>query len=175
MLSKHLIGRGNKVKTFEVPIFGLITYPLIYGFLKTGLAKLFPNVFQTLQVLNRLIFQLLILPFYLKKCNYVIFDRWALSSLIYGGATGVNNKYNKFLYDLMIVPDVTLVINGPVRNSESRDSYEADKGLQAAVRVDYAMWCKNNPLVARMISSEGSRDEVHQKMIFALYELLKKV
>lgn len=170
MLNDYLVSCGKTVKTVEVPVHGIFSYPLIYLMLKTGLAKFFPNLFQFIQSLNKLTFQYFFLPLLKKKYDYVIFDRWSLSSLVYGESSGVNFNMNLSLFKKLEVPDLTVVINGPARNDEARDSYESDKSFQAVVRANYALWCEKNPKNLKTVNSLGTRDEVHKKIIKSLYE-----
>lgn len=171
MLSKRLGILGKKVCVFEVPVKSPITYPLIYFMLKSGLVKNFPNLFQVIQSLNKLAFQIFILPFFYLYYDYVIFDRWSLSAIIYGDASGADKRITNFFFRLMKKPDATIVINGIPRNLEVRDAYEADRKFQDLVSVGYTEWAQKNSDIARLVDNAGSRDDVHKRVVASLYDL----
>jgi thymidylate kinase len=107
--------------------------------LKNGSAKRFPNVFQSVQFLNKLLFQTFLSFNTTGKYDFVILDRWKLSGEVYGSVEGVNplllRTYNWILFD----PNVTFVLTGqPWRTStDGRDVYEKDGILQEKVRALY--------------------------------------
>lgn len=172
MLVAALEADFHKVKLVEVPVRSWVTYKLIYWMLRGGLAKTLPNVFQFVQFLNKWVFQLKLLVmrwFY----DYIIFDRWALSSIVYGDAGGANKRFNRFLYKFLREPDATLILVGAARTrDEGTDVYERDNPMQNRVRLGYAAWFESHTddKVA-LIDNMGTRPEVHQRFMRTLEKL----
>lgn len=139
LLYNNLKNLGWKVKTVEVPVKTKITHPLIYWMLRNGSAKRMPKLFQFFQFLNKFFWQLFVCPFLSFKYDYVILDRWAASSIVYGQASGIKNKtFLYFLYNRLFKPDVTLVLNGKsFEHNTVKDSYEKDDEFQDLVRHYY--------------------------------------
>lgn len=152
---------SHSVTLVEVPTDGY-THKLIYWMLKRGWAKRFPNTFQLVHFANKFGFELFVLPTMKHLSDYVILDRWRLSAIVYGNATGVNPCLNKFLNDRLIKPDITLIMHGAehVRNEE-KDTYEADGDLQKAVKAAYFEHAMNNKHDHEIISNVGTADDVH--------------
>lgn len=141
-LAQRLRSDGFKVATFEVPYNDHVSHKLIYWFLKKGYAKTLPNLFQTLQCMNKLIFQWTVLLWAFIKNDFIILDRWKLSSLVYGNATGVNKWLGKLLYYVLKEPDATIILHGTSfkRLSTQDDVYERDFVLQNKVKQAYYEW-----------------------------------
>lgn len=169
MLVQALKREHHKVKLIEVPVRDLLTHKLIYWMLRNGRAKTWPNVFQTLQFFNKWLFQVKLL-FLRWTYDYVILDRWALSSIVYGDAGGANKTYNRFLYWFLREPDVTLILVGAARSGEVTDAYEKDNVLQTNVRKGYAEWYLEHPRYIQLVDNMGTRDEVHRRIIRTLAE-----
>lgn len=147
-LTSRLKAQGHKVKLIEVPIkSSIFTYRLIYWMLNNGMAKKFPNFFQTVQFINRLMFQITRLPFILLFYDYVIFDRWSLSSIVYGSATGANVWMCKIFAKLLIGYDRMIILNGKTYNvGRETDDYENDDLLQISVKQMYSKWASEHNL-----------------------------
>lgn len=143
-LRQHLESVGKSAIVVEVPIRDYTTYPTIYWMLRNGLAKKFPKSFQWLQCFNRLIFQWTKLTELEHQYDYVIFDRWSLSSVVYGIAEGVDAEYCSSLYRKLRKPDFTVLLLGKAYAHEAEDVYEADTDLQQRVRKLYAAWSVEN-------------------------------
>lgn len=170
LLVRYLKEDGNKVKLVEVPYNDFVFHKLIYWMLRNGLAKKTPNLFQFVQFLNKFFFQLFILPYLLLTNDYVIFDRWALSAIVYGGVTGVNQMFNRFLYALLYKPHGTVILTGQPFFRKGSDSYESDDELQSTVRELYSLMADEYPRHGK-INANQSRMSVHAEMIsyFNLY------
>lgn len=168
MLTEALAKRGYNVRLMEVPVNDGVTYRLIYWMLKNGTAKRLPNLFQFVQFLNKLIFQVTWL-FWLSYTNdYVIFDRWSLSSVVYGNATGTNRTFVRFLYELLKKPDMTIVLHGARHTEDTEDVYERDTVLQQNVRKGYLDWALRFPSNHELIDNQGTRDDVHVRLMNSL-------
>lgn len=144
ILKDHIQSLGNTAAIVEVPIRSAVTYRAIYWMLKNGLAKNLPKTFQVIQFLNRKFFQWFTLPRLEKVYDYIILDRWSLSTVIYGGAEGVSQCFTVGLSKFLRDPDHTVVLIGKSFPHDAEDVYEADQALQEKVREGYAQWVVNN-------------------------------
>lgn len=168
MLKSHLENLGFKVLLIEAPIKSSVTYRIIYWMLGNGMAVKMPNVFQFVQFLNKLVFQFMKLIFARRFYSYIIFDRWSLSALVYGDASGAKTFLNKVCYNILMKPDATIVLTGDARSSDVEDDYEADRMFQMKVRTGYHIWQRNNDDVSALIDNSGSREDVHQRIMSAI-------
>ena len=133
--------------------------------LHNGLAKKFPRFFQWLQFLNRKIFQVLSLPSLMKTYDYVILDRWSLSTIVYGTAEGIDPKFSQDLADKLISPDYTILLLGKSHMGVAEDVYEADVNLQTKVRSLYMDWAIFNSRNSSIVDCGLSKEEVFQNVI----------
>lgn len=150
-----------------------LSHRLIYWMLRNGWAKCYPNAFQFVQFLNKLMFQWFSLPQLLQWNDYVVLDRWALSGLVYGDATGVNRWFNRLLFKLLRKPDITLIMDGTSfkRSHTTDDSYEKDTALQTAVKEGYRRVGLRPGAQSEgyeLVSNVGTREEVHAAVIGVL-------
>jgi|SRR6478609_902978 len=166
----HVLGRyGDRTALVEVPFNDRVTYRLIYRMLKNGQAKDYPNLFQFVQFLNKFIFQWTVLLWLRLTCDFVVLDRWKLSAIVYGDATGVNPTFNRFLYSMLKNADDTVILHGSsFKRQEVDDVYEKDNSLQATVRRGYYEWAQEHPEDHHLINNQGSRDEVHARILNAV-------
>lgn len=142
---------------------------LIRYMLKTGSAITCQNMFQCVQFLNRLIFQTTMLKQLLKEYQIIVIDRWKLSSLVYGEATGVNTKLSLLFYRLLRTPDITIVLQGQPFASDTKDSYENDNVLQNKVKKLYRSLCN---VLGRTyaVNANGTPKEVTERILECLKE-----
>lgn len=165
MLSNKLRSLGLKVTQVEAPIKDAITYRIIYSMLYNGWAKKHPNLFQVFQFLNKFIFQATFLLYALFVSDYIIFDRWRLSMIVYGDASSANPKLSRAFYGLLVKPDVTFIMRGRVYSRNTLDdSYEKDKTLQERVKLGYKTWFMHdhNSVV---INNDAALDVVHNSIM----------
>ena len=167
MLTESLNRNGWTATRVEVPVKGL-THKAIYWMLDKGWARRLPNLFQFVQFLNKLAFQLLELPSLEDEYDYVVLDRWKLSAVVYGDASGTNPRFNRLLCSLLREAESTLVIYGPSFKRGDDDSYEADAKLQQDVRDGYRRWVGDHPSNHELVSNDGPIDEVHQRLLCVL-------
>ncbi len=168
LLTNSLICHGNKSVLVEVPFKGL-THKIIYWMLKNSLAKRFSNVFQFIQFLNKLTFQIFVLPVLMLINDYIVLDRWSLSAIVYGDATGVNKTFNRFLYHLLVKPDMTLVMHGrSFKRAGNSDTYEKDASLQDAVKKGYFEWAISHHENHEIISNHDEVEDVQQRILCTL-------
>jgi thymidylate kinase len=168
MLKKYLEANGKKVALVEVPVQDGITYGIVYWMLKTGLVKHFPALFQCLQFLNRFLYQTLKLASLEHDNDYVIFDRWSLSTIIYGSASGLSDSLTHKLYRLIRCPDFTVVLLGQSHKHEAEDAYEKDAALQKRVSDLYAEWVNGRTHDAAVIDCSRDRNVIHDDIIRTL-------
>lgn len=151
LLKQTLMSHGMLSTVVEVPIKSAITYRVIYWMLRNGLAKKFPKIFQWFQYLNRKVFQVWRLPRLEEQYDVIIMDRWSLSTIVYGIAEGVPEKFTLDLADKLRKPDYTIILHGEAFAHEAEDAYEADSDLQKKVRLEYAKWAINNVDVCTLV------------------------
>jgi thymidylate kinase len=170
LLNQTLLNSGYRTIRVEVPSkMCPRTHKLIYKMLHNGAAKRWPNVFQFVQFLNKWLFQLTVLPSLLRANDVVIFDRWSLSAVIYGGATGVNAALNMWLYNRLMKADVTVVFSGKsYRRNTADDSYEKDNELQARVKQAYSEWAVAHPDDHLLVDNARAIGEIHHDIVIDL-------
>jgi thymidylate kinase len=100
--------------------------------------------------------------------DYLIFDRWSLSTTIYGQAAGVDIGFVDYLYRKLRKPDYTLVLLGKPHKHEAEDVYEADSKLQEKVRDLYADWVNKHPKESHVVASDRSKESVFTEIIVVL-------
>jgi len=171
MLSSALRKFGYSVATVEVPIKDNPIYHLIYWMLANGFAKKYPKIFQWCQYFNRQIFQWFTLSKLERQYDYIIMDRWSLSTVIYGIATNVPEEFTEDLYGRLRRPDHTVVLLGPAHKHEAEDEYEADGQLQARVRELYASWALQNSSESVVVDCSLSREEITGLILARLREV----
>lgn len=172
-LLTHVLGRyGDRAVRVEIPFNDGLTHRLIYHMLKNGQAKRWPNLFQFIQFLNKFIFQWTWLLWLRLSYDWIVLDRWKLSAIVYGNATGTNRFLNDLMYGLLKNPDVTLVLLGSsFKRATVDDVYEKDTELQVRVRDGYRSWAQHHPFDHEVIDNQGTRDEVHARIMESIEEL----
>jgi dTMP kinase len=166
MLVSTLEKRGQLTTRVEIPFNDRLTYWLIYKMLANKSAKKYPNLFQFVNFLNKFYFQCTVLLWLLLTNEFVILDRWALSSIIYGSETGTNKFLTKILYSMLVKPKITLVMNGSsFKRDEVMDVYEVDTDLQKRVKTNYYNWAQEHSSNHVLIDNQGSVNVVHHRII----------
>ena len=171
LLRDHIRSMGYRAETIEVPIRSAITYRLIYWMLQNGLAKKLPKVFQYLQYLNRKIFQLTTLKLLSFTNNYLIFDRWSLSTVVYGSASGLSEEFTVGLMSRLKTPDHTFILYGKSYMKEAEDVYESDSVLQTKVGESYALWANRYPQSNTLINCNHDKMLISKKIRMKLESL----
>ena len=172
LLTEVLKSKGYRTKLFEVPFNDHVTYLIVYWMLKNGMAKSLPNLFQFMQFLNKMLFQCFVLPFYLLFNDFVVFDRWALSAIVYGNAGGANPHFNSLLYKFLLKPHHTIVLTGNAHIKGNEDVYEKDDSFQAKVRdsyVTYALFPKHSG-----VNANYDVVTVHEDIMHTIKKFLTK-
>jgi thymidylate kinase len=132
--------------------------------LRNGLAKKFPKLFQVMQFLNRKFFQIFKLPRIEDQYDLIIFDRWSLSTVAYGMASGVPQDFTVKLSTYLRKPDHTFILLGKAFPHEVEDVYEADVDLQAEVRAHYALWATFNPQSCTVIDCQQNKKKISKQI-----------
>jgi len=132
--------------------------------LGNGLAKKFPKLFQWFQYFNRKIFQTFTLPSLLRINDYIILDRWSLSTMVYGTAEGVDTEYSEMLANKLVYPDYTILLLGQSHMDLAEDVYEADDSLQKSVKKLYENWSNSNSSVSSIVDCSLTREEVFDRV-----------
>lgn len=99
-----------------------------------------PLVFQALQTVNRL--ELLPQIYEAVVRGPVVFDRYTLSGLVYGGLDGLDPKWVSLINDSLPKPNVWILLDVPVeegwrRRPERRDRIESNRPYLEKIRVSY--------------------------------------
>jgi dTMP kinase len=139
-LARALRDEGNKVETIKLPRYDRLTGKLILRMLKSGSAVRYPNVFQVVQWLDKLLFQVFYMSKLLRDNDYVLFDRWHVSMWAYGLAGGANEPLTNVLVGSLKSPDLVLVFHGKSKRAEKQDAYESDAAYQKNVALHYVLW-----------------------------------
>lgn len=168
MLQVALQKIGKKALVVEVPWDDGLTYKLIYHMLEHDQASKYPTLFQIFQNVNKILCQYIKMSTF-EKYDFIIFDRWRLSSFVYGSLTDANMKVVKFLFDRLLCPDRTIVLLGKRLTEKAEDEYERNDSLQARVRQMYAFAYEHERGVIRINVDSTTRENVHEKIIAALY------
>jgi len=168
LLTAYLRQLGHKATLVEVPVHDSLTYRAIYWMLHNGTAVQYPNVFQFVQYVNKRTFQEFVLADLMETNDFVILDRWVLSSIVYGMAAGVRIPWIAELSARLKTPDVTIVLHGKAHVDRHGDAYEKNKLLQEAVRFTYKQWALGHKDECELIDCEAPRMMVHNQIIAAL-------
>jgi len=168
LLKETLTRQGFLATVVEVPIRSMVTYPIIYWMLRNGFAKKFPKIFQVLQFLNRKIFQEFSLKHLEENYDFIIMDRWSLSTIVYGSAEGISRNFTITLSNMLRQPDHTIILYGNSYLHEAEDVYEADAELQKIVRFEYSSWAMKHPDTTTLIDCTKSKDVVAKNIKKAL-------
>jgi thymidylate kinase len=163
-LKRRLEAAGYTATIIEVPIKTNFAYHVVYWMLRNGLAKSLPKIFQWFQYYNRKVFQERDLPRLESTFDYIIMDRWSLSTTIYGEAAGVSKNFTKKLSDRLRRPFYTFVLLGDSHKHVVEDVYEADGYLQRRVRELYEKWANQHPSVCSIIDCNRSREIISNEI-----------
>ena len=169
LLKEELETQGVKVISLEIPWSGnKKTYDMIYRMLENGSAKRHPTLFQVVQNVNKYLCQVMNDRIF-RESDYVILDRWRLSSMIYGTVTRANKPIVKALFSLLFQPDVTIILVGEKLVKTSDDDYERDDVLQHHVKMLYehisGFWEKKSTVIN---VDKKSREDVHKEVMSIL-------
>lgn len=164
MLKNRFEAAGYSATIVEVPIKTNFAYHIIYWMLRNGLAKRLPKIFQWFQYYNRQVFQKRDLPHLEAEYDYIIMDRWSLSTTVYGEATGVPKNFTERLSERLRRPFHTFVLLGRSHKHKVEDTYEADSELQNRVRKLYSSWAQNHSNECSIIDCNRERSVISEEI-----------
>ena len=98
----------------------------------------------------------------LKKGFWVLTDRYIPSTLVYGTADGAEWDYLMHANQPCRIPDLTLLIDVPVKTRSSRELFEKKKTLEAVVK-NYARFAKEYPNTY-LVNGQSSERMVHRRI-----------
>lgn len=162
---------GKKVTVAKLPAYEKFTGRLIRRMLNDGRALSRPNLFQTVQWIDKLIFQFFVLPKLTKSNDFVLLDRWHASMWAYGLAGGANETLTNFYVNSIREPHAVLILCGKCKRSESEDSYEADRSLQKNVALHYILWSCTRSSNTFTLDANASADAVTREALTAIYSI----
>jgi len=154
-----------RTRVVEVPYRDEVTHATIYRMLTDGAAMRFPVVFQTIQAMNRKLFQARVLPEFARFYDVIILDRWNLSTRVYGGADGVPDEVTDEVLSDIVQPDITFVFDGNPFPKEGLDVYEANNAFQEKVREGYRSYCEKFPEMYVKIDANRAPEQVHADIL----------
>lgn len=157
ILKDILMNKDYRVKYYKLPSHGFFG-KIIQDMLKNGSAKKNPNIFQVINFFDKLFFQMSNLL--ITNYDYIILDRWKMSSLTYGVADGANKKFLEILNHYLKEPNVTFVFTGDnfLDGKAEKDCFELDRNLQKKVEHFYLMYGFLNQ--SHFISANQTIEEV---------------
>jgi len=171
LLAHALVAEGNKVTIAKLPAYNTTTGAFIKRMLIDGRAVRWPNLFQVVQCIDKLVFQWFILPAMLRKHDYVLLDRWHASMWAYGLAGGANERLTNACVALMHEPHAVLVFHGTCKRSGAQDVYEKDKKFQKSVALHYVLWVITHENNSIAVTSDAPISIVHQDVLTAIYSI----
>lgn len=150
----------------KIPNRDGVTYDRIYEMLKTGEAAEEPYYFQSLNGINRLIWQRQMLPALAQQYKYIILDRWNPSTWVYGQSIGMTERQCGIVTKGLISPDLCFVFQGtPLERSGKDDAYESDDKLQQEVAMRYNVWADSNPEIVVKVNANRSMSIVTEELL----------
>lgn len=155
---------NKRVTIVKLPRYDYFTGKIILKMLKSGSALTWPNVFQVIQWLDKIIFQLFFLPKLLKENDYIIFDRWHVSMWAYGLAGGASEKLTNIFVNSLIKPDQTFIFCGKSKRDIKQDSYESNVKYQKRVGMHYILWaCAHDDVV--VVDADQTKEQITEMMM----------
>lgn len=152
----------------KIPAKDSVTYEKIYQMLDDGDAVEYPHYFQTMNGVNRLLWQKEKMPKLKEEYNYIILDRWKASTVVYGMGIGMTSAQCQVIIKDLIEPDLTFVFTGkPFNRDGVDDAYEKNDDLQKSVRQGYVGWAnsKNKTIsVGNIGTIQETTDFILQKV-----------
>jgi dTMP kinase len=167
MLSRALWQAGKRAATIKFPMRGTATGDAIYRMLDSGAAAKHPTAFQALQVVDKLIPQIICFPYLLVSNDFIVMDRWNDSCRVYGTAAGVDPRFIRISSQLLMKPDVVLLLDGGGHRVHARqegDAYERDLHFQSRVRAGYLSLAAEEPSTHVIVDANAPIAAVHNRI-----------
>lgn len=166
LLTQRLIDSGYHVESYKCPNASKPFGKKIYEMLSTGSALKFPTFFQILQFFDKLgLNQKLQERSIESHADFVIIDRWVLSSLVYGRSTGVSKILLKIMSMYIQSPHITIYSKLNF-SRQLNDEYDKDVLLQERVRLFYEKYSKDSSVTGHLIKLEtpGTEEEIFDEI-----------
>jgi thymidylate kinase len=173
LLETALIAAKIKATTEEIPYADEITHSIIYEMLEDGTARKSPDAFQAVQCLNRIAFWRHYLPTLAFHHEVIIFDRWTLSTRVYGKAGGANPAVTESFLRHVEDADLNIIIDAPPWPKAAQDVLESDNPFQTHVRELYLKECISSPTANVKIDGSRPAVAVHQEVLACVMARLK--
>lgn len=172
LLVQRLVDSGYHVESYKCPDASTSIGKKIYSMLSNKTALKFPTLFQILHFFDKLALDAKLEKDRIEThADFIVIDRWILSSLVYGRATGVNKILLKLMSMYMHAPHITIYTKLNFSRDEN-DEYDSDKLLQERVRLFYEKHSKDSNLTGLLVKVEesGTEDEISDR----IWDSLKK-
>lgn len=169
LVKQALERSGRKVAVAKLPAYETFTGRLIRRMLNDGRALKLPNLFQTVQWIDKLVFQFFVLPKLTRDNDFVLLDRWHASMWAYGLSGGANEWLTNFYVNSIREPHAILVFTGKNKRGKAEDSYEADRSLQKSVALHYILWACTHTSNTFTIDANASKEAVTQDALNTIY------
>jgi thymidylate kinase len=159
-----LRNNGKRATIVKLPRYDYLTGKIILKMLKSGSALTWPNVFQVVQWLDKVIFQLFFLPKLLKENDYLIFDRWHISMWAYGLAGGASERLTNIFVNSLVKPNQTFIFCGKSKRDIKQDSYESNVKYQKRVGMHYVLWaCAHDDAI--VVDADQTKEQITEMMM----------
>ena len=162
LLTQRLIDSGYHVESYKCPNASKLFGKKIYKMLSDGSALKFPTFFQILHFFDKLDLNRKLQERSIEShADFIIIDRWILSSLVYGRSTGVSKILLKLMSMYMQAPHITIYSKLNF-SRQLNDQYDKDTLLQERVRLFYEKYSKNSAITGHLVKLEktGTEDEI---------------
>lgn len=169
LFHQSLVDEGFKSSLIKIPFNDFLTHRIIYWMLFNGLARRYPTLFQFIQFINKFLFQTFVLTYLMLTRDFIVLDRWVMSSQAYGDADGASKIVTQTMNKLLLNPNRIVLIGGPVRKRPgAEDSYEKDNVYQARVANNYCKLSKGHNVVF-FANIDGTPEEIATHVSWRLY------
>lgn len=141
-------------------------------------SKLNALVLQSLMTINR--FEMLPQILEAAEHGHVIFDRYYVSALVYGGLDGLDRAWIERIQAPLPEPDLWILLDVPVeegfrRRPERRDRYEQDREYLERVRGAYQQIFEERAHLVNwvVVDGVGTVEEIHARIMWQIAMTVK--
>lgn len=128
--------KGYTASSHKIPYqYHLYSSAIIKEMISEELVNEFPLLFQAAMIENRKYFQREVLDKSTK--DFVLVDRWNLSTLFYGEEQGIPSHISSELLRDIAEPSVYIIFDGAPFDRDSKDVLDRDLELQGRLRARY--------------------------------------
>lgn len=167
MLVDRIAAKGRKVVYQKYAVYNFSpTGPMLNDYLRSGNPYgLSPETFQTLQAMNRLQFESILLENLASGCS-VIAEDYIPTSIAWGVAAGVNKKYLVELNSGLRKPNMTVLLDGEqfTAGIEKGHKHESDNALTQRVREIHVELARENGW--RIVNANQEKGKVNDGIWF---------